>query len=71
MRKYLVIFEKTATGFSAYVPDLPGVIATGKTKSTVEKRIYEAIQFHLEGMKIENLPIPRADTMGEILVFAK
>ena len=39
MRKYLVIYEKTKTGYSAYVPDLPGVIATGKTKAIVEKNI--------------------------------
>ena len=71
MRRYLVIFEKTKTGYSAYVPDLPGVIATGKTKLSTEKNIYEAIQFHLEGMKLENIPVPKADTMGEILVFAK
>ena len=71
MRRYLVIFEKTNTGYSAYVPDLPGVIATGKTKLTAEKNIYEAIQFHIEGMKLEHIPIPKADTMGEVLVFAK
>jgi predicted RNase H-like HicB family nuclease len=49
MRKYLVVYEKTKTGYSAYVPDLHGVIATGKTKTVVEKSIFEAIQFHLEG----------------------
>ena len=46
MKKYVVIFEKTATGYSAYVPDLPGCIATGKTKLVAEKNIYEAILFH-------------------------
>lgn len=58
MRKYLIIIEKTSTGFSAYVPDLPGCIATAKTKEKTEKNIYEAIQFHLEGMKESNIPIP-------------
>jgi len=69
MRKYLVIYEKTKTGYSAYVPDLPGVIATGKTKSMVEKNIFSAIQFHIEGLKEENLKIPKAQAEGEILVF--
>ena len=69
MRKYLVIYEKTKTGYSAYVPDLPGVIATGKTKSMVEKNIFSAIQFHFEGLKEENLKIPKAQAEGEILVF--
>jgi predicted RNase H-like HicB family nuclease len=58
MNKYLVIFEETTTGYSAYVPDLPGCIATGKTKDDAEKNIYEAIQFHLEGLKEEKLSIP-------------
>lgn len=51
MLKYLIIFEKTETGFSSYFPDLPGCIATGKTKAVVEKNIPEAIRFHLDGMK--------------------
>lgn len=50
MKKYLVIFEKTKTGFSVYVPDLPGCIATGPTKSEAEKNIFEAIEFHLQGL---------------------
>jgi len=71
MRKYLVIYEKTKTGYSAYAPDLPGVIATGKTKGIVEKNIFEAIQFHIEGLKEEKLKIPKAKAKGEVLVFAK
>ena len=42
MKRYLVIFEKTSTGYSAYVPDLQGCIATGRTKATTEKQIFEA-----------------------------
>jgi predicted RNase H-like HicB family nuclease len=60
MKKYIVIFEKTDTGYSVYVPDLPGCIATGKTKNIAEKNIYEAIRFHLEGLKLENLSIPKS-----------
>jgi predicted RNase H-like HicB family nuclease len=59
MKKYIVIFEKTDTGYSVYVPDLPGCIATGKTKNIAENNIYEAIRFHLEGLKLENLSIPK------------
>jgi predicted RNase H-like HicB family nuclease len=69
MRKFLIIIEKTNTGFSAYVPDLPGCIATGKTKKQAEHYIYEAIQFHLEGMKESNLPIPLNQTeAGHVFV---
>ncbi len=70
MLKYLIIFEKTETGYSAYVPDLPGCIATGKTKAIVEKHIVEAIQFHLEGMKEEHIKFPLNRTDAETFVFA-
>ncbi len=70
MRKYLVVYEKTKTGYSAYVPDLPGVIATGKSKAVVEKNIFDAIQFHLEGLKEERLSIPKSNAESEVLVFA-
>lgn len=63
MRKYLVIIEKTKTGYSAYVPDLSGCVATGKTKKQTEKLIFEAIDFHIEGLKQERLKIP--DTNAE------
>lgn len=70
MRKYLVVYEKTKTGYSAYVPDLPGVIATGKTKSIIEKNIFDAINFHLQGLKEEKLRIPKTSAESEVFVFA-
>lgn len=70
MRKYLVVYEKTKTGYSAYAPDLPGVIATGKTKSIVEKNIFDAMQFHIEGLKDDNLTIPKSSAESEMFVFA-
>ena len=70
MRKYLVVYEKTKTGYSVYVPDLPGVIATGKTKKMIEKNIFNAIQFHLDGLKEENFRIPKASAGSNILVFS-
>ena len=70
MRKYLVVYEKTRTGYSAYVPDLAGVIATGKTRKIVEKNIFSAIQFHLEGLKQENLRIPKGQAESDVLVFS-
>jgi predicted RNase H-like HicB family nuclease len=60
--KYLIIVEKTNTGFSAYSPDLEGCVATGKTKAEVEKNMKEAIDFHLEGLSLERQirPLPRS-----------
>jgi predicted RNase H-like HicB family nuclease len=70
MLKYLIIFEKTETGYSAYVPDLPGCIATAKTKAAVEKSIMEAIRFHLDGMKEEKIKFPINRTDAETFVFS-
>ena len=64
-----MVYEKTKTGYSAYVPDLNGVVATGKTRAIVEKNIFDAIQFHLD-MKLEKLRIPKANAESEVFVFA-
>ena len=56
--KYLIIIEKTEKGYSAYSPDLTGVVAAGFTKQEVEKSTQEAIKFHLEGLKAEGEEIP-------------
>jgi predicted RNase H-like HicB family nuclease len=69
MKKYLIVIEKTKTGFSAYSPDISGCIATGKTKKDVEQNMYEAIQFHLDGLKKDGLQLPQNNTESEMLVF--
>lgn len=56
--KYLVIIEQTHGNYSAYCPDLPGCIATGKTIKETLLQMRDAIQFHVEGLKKEDLPIP-------------
>ena len=56
--KFLIVIEKTDTGYSAYSPDIDGCIATGGTKSEVEKNMKEAIEFHLEGLAVDNQEIP-------------
>ena len=60
--KYLIVVEKTDTGFSAYSPDLPGCIATGATREEVEQLMGEAMEFHLEGIRLEGQepPPPRS-----------
>jgi predicted RNase H-like HicB family nuclease len=57
--KYLIILEKTKTGYSAYSPDLPGCVATGGTQEETEQNIHDAIEFHLEGLKLEGSEIPQ------------
>ena len=62
--KYFVIYEKTTTGFSAYVPDLLGCVATGPTLDEVKKLMREAIEFHLDGMREDGTPIPFPSTVA-------
>lgn len=70
MKRYLVVFEKTQEGYGAYVPDLPGCVATAPNRDEVEMLIYEAIQFHIEGLELEGLPVPAPGSEAEIMVFA-
>ena len=58
MKKYLVVVEKTETGYSAYSPDLDGCVATGKTRDEVEREMQEAIEFHFDGMARNGDSIP-------------
>jgi len=56
--KYAIVIETAQGNYSAYVPDLPGCVATGTTVEEVEQQIREAIEFHLEGMREDGDPIP-------------
>ena len=58
MKKYLIVFEKTGDGYSAYSPDLPGCVSTGETQAEVEAGIREAIEFHLDGLRQEGCSVP-------------
>lgn len=58
MKEYWVIFERGEINWGAYVPDLPGCVAVGDTREEVERQIHEAIEFYIEGMMLEGLPIP-------------
>ena len=65
--KYLIVVEKTGTGYSAYSPDIAGCVAPGSTKDEVEKNMKEAIEFHLEGLKLEKQEIPRPNSYSDYL----
>jgi predicted RNase H-like HicB family nuclease len=58
MKKYLIIIEKTNTGYSVYSPDLDGCVSTGKTIEEAEQNMREAIEFHLKGLQLEGYEIP-------------
>jgi predicted RNase H-like HicB family nuclease len=63
MSRYLIIIEATGTGYSAYSPDLPGCVATGHTRAEVEREMHDAIEFHVEGLRLagEQIPAPRSE----------
>jgi predicted RNase H-like HicB family nuclease len=65
--KYLVVIEESETGFGAYVPDLPGCIAAAASRHEVTQLIHEAIEFHLDGLAEEGLPIPPSHSSPEVV----
>ena len=64
---YTVIYERGATSWGAYVPDLPGVITVGDTREEVERLIREAVEFHLEGMRDEGIEIPAPSSFAGVV----
>ena len=65
MSRYLIVIENAGSNFSAYSPDLPGCVTTGKTREETRKNMEEAIEFHLEGLREEGLPIPPPSSVAE------
>jgi len=65
--RYLVVIEQGAASFGAYVPDLPGCVAAGKTRDEALKLIREAITFHIEGLRQEGQPVPPPSSSSEVV----
>ena len=68
--KYLIIIEKSETGYSAYSPDLPGCISTGSTTEETEKNMREAIEFHIDGLREEGYEIPEPTSRSSYVEIA-
>ena len=67
MMRYVVIVEKGPKGYGAYLPDLPGCVAVGKSRREVRKLIAEAVPLHLEGLAQDGLPVPKPSSECEYL----
>lgn len=65
--KYLVVIEKAGKNYSAYIPDVPGCVATGKTPEAVKRAIQEALEFHLEGLAEDGQKAPNPEAQGEYI----
>jgi predicted RNase H-like HicB family nuclease len=65
MYRFLIVIEKAENNYSAYSPDLPGCIATGKTKEEVDMNIHSAIEMHLAGLKEDKISIPEPSSYAD------
>jgi predicted RNase H-like HicB family nuclease len=68
--RYAIVIEKAETNYGAYAPDLPGCVATGKTVEETVRRMREAIEFHLEGLRDSGEPIPQATSLCDYVEVA-
>ncbi len=65
--RYMVVIERGETNWGAHVPDLPGCVAVGETREEVRRLIREAIEFHIDGLKEDGLPVPTPSSEGEFV----
>ncbi len=65
--RYAVVYEQSNTGYSAYIPDLPGCVVTGRNREEVEQRLRKAIELHLAGLREDGLPIPEPTSLAGYL----
>jgi predicted RNase H-like HicB family nuclease len=65
MKLYAIVLEKAKSNYAAYVPDLPGCVATGATLKATERRIREAIEIHVAGLREDGLPVPKPSSRVE------
>jgi len=70
MYRFLIVIEKANGNYSAYCPDLPGCVATGKTREETEHHMQEAVAMHVQGMLEDNLPIPENEAIAEYIAVA-
>ena len=68
--RYAIVIENSGSNYSAYVPDLPGCVATGGTVEATERAIREAIEFHLEGLREDGTPIPEPSSRVDYVEVA-
>ncbi len=70
IHRFLTVIEKAEGNYSAYSPDLPGCVATGKTREEAERNMYEAIALHLRGLREDGLEIPPSQAVAEYVVVS-
>ncbi len=69
MYRFLIVVEKAENNYSAYSPDLPGCVATGKTREEVTQNMHQAIEMHIHGMLEDRIPIPKSKAFAEYIAI--
>jgi predicted RNase H-like HicB family nuclease len=69
MHRFLIVIEKADGNYSAYSPDLPGCVATGKTRDRVALNMHEAIEMHVRGLLEDKLPVPQSHSFAEYIAI--
>ena len=69
MHRFLIVIEKAEGNYSAYSPDLPGCVATGKTRDQAARNMHEAIEMHIRGTREDKLPVPRSRSSAEYVAI--
>jgi predicted RNase H-like HicB family nuclease len=70
VRRFIIVIEKANWNYSAYSPDLPGCIATGKSKDQAAKNMHEAVELHIKGLKEDRQPVPKSRAVAEYIAVA-
>lgn len=70
MYRFLVVIEKANDNYSAYAPDLPGCVATGRTIEEAEHNMHEAIEMHIQGLIQDHLPVPGPQALSEYMAIS-
>jgi len=69
MQRFFIVIEMADGNYSAYSPDLPGCVATGKDREEVEQNMFEAIEMHVKGLREDNLPVPEQKATAEYVII--
>ena len=69
MHRFLIVIEKANNNYSAYCPDLPGCIATGRTREETERNMHAAVEMHIQGLREDHIPIPKSVALAEYIAI--
>lgn len=69
MYRFLIVIEKANRNYAAYCPDLPGCIATGKTREETARNMHAAVEMHIQGLRADNLPVPKSVALAEYIAI--